>query len=152
MISFTVPSVPVAQPRVKAASRGGFTSVYTPTKKANGRSNGIAEYKASVRQAFAEVYREAPLDCPVMLDVVFILPRTKGQIWKRKEMPRLIHDKTPDVDNLMKSLMDALTGLAWIDDTQVWRAQLTKVIAAGDEQPCVCVKIRRSLGGEAVSV
>lgn len=141
MIHFVVPSVPVAQPRVKATNFGGHSRVYTPTKTTTGRTNGIAEYKASVRHSFAAVYGGAPTGGPLSLQVLFVLPRTKGQFWKRQPMPRLWHEKKPDVDNLVKSLCDALTGLAWVDDTQVCHLSVQKVIAAGDEQPHVDVTI-----------
>lgn len=56
-------------------------------------------------------------------------------------MPRLWHDIKPDKDNLEKSLMDALKGLAWRDDAQVCRSLTEKVVASGNEQPRVEVRI-----------
>lgn len=56
-------------------------------------------------------------------------------------MPRIPHGKKPDRDNCDKSVMDALTGLLWVDDAQVCDGRLTKWIAAGDEQPHVMIEI-----------
>jgi Holliday junction resolvase RusA-like endonuclease len=61
-------------------------------------------------------------------------------------MPRTYHAKKPDRDNLDKAVMDALKGLAWIDDSQVCDGRIIKLIAAGDEQPHVEIRII-SLGG-----
>jgi Holliday junction resolvase RusA-like endonuclease len=56
-------------------------------------------------------------------------------------MPRLPHDKKPDRDNLDKAFMDALKGLAWLDDAQVCQGEIRKWIASGYEQPHVTVRI-----------
>lgn len=44
-LMFSVPGVPVAQPRVKATSRGKHTRVYTPTKNAKGIVMGSSNSK-----------------------------------------------------------------------------------------------------------
>ena len=41
----------------------------------------------------------------------------------------------------MKSTYDGLTGLLWRDDCQVCWEQPQKIIAAGDEQPHVWIRI-----------
>ena len=62
-------------------------------------------------------------------------------IWKTREMPRAFHSSKPDRDNLDKAVMDALKGLAWIDDSQVCQGEIQKWIAAGDEQPHALILI-----------
>ena len=88
-------------------------------------------------------YDGPPLDAPLRVDCTFVFPRTKQQIWKSKPMPRLPHTKKPDRDNCDKAVLDALSGLLWIDDCQVCQGSLEKVIAAGDEQPHVRVRVQR---------
>jgi Holliday junction resolvase RusA-like endonuclease len=56
-------------------------------------------------------------------------------------MPRAFHETRPDLDNLAKSTKDALTGILWRDDSQIAILNARKVIAAGDEQPCVEVQV-----------
>ena len=46
-IRMKVPGVPIGMPRVKATNRGAHAGVYTPTKTSTGKSNGVAEFKAS---------------------------------------------------------------------------------------------------------
>ena len=56
-------------------------------------------------------------------------------------MPRLPHISVPDVDNLFKSVADALKGIAWRDDSQVCACSIEKWVAAGGESPHVRVCI-----------
>ena len=56
-------------------------------------------------------------------------------------MPRQPHTSKPDGDNLEKSTLDALSGLAFLDDRQVWWVNRQKLIASGDEQPHVEIRI-----------
>lgn len=145
MIEFTVPAVPVAMPRPRGMMLGGHVHMHNPThrKLADGRrvSNGVAEFKASVRMAFAAVYSGPPLEGPIRMTAVFVLPRPKGLIWKTKPMPRLRHTSKPDLDNLEKTVKDALKGLAWGDDSQVCLVEKSKWVASGSEQPSVALTI-----------
>lgn len=146
-IEFIVPAVPVAQPRqrhrvVEPKHDRRFVHNYTPT------GHPVNAYKATIRQVFSEVYSGPPLTGALRLIAIFVLPRPSSMRWKRRAMLRVRHcKKRPDLDNLVKSLQDALNGLAWHDDGQVASHDTSKWIAAGDEQPHVAVKIE-SLDGE----
>lgn len=131
-IKFKVPSIPVAQPRQRTAVRDGHAVNYTPTK------HPVNQFKAAVQMAASEAYQGPPLECPLGLAVVFVLER-KGKLKKRSPNPTYYANKRPDLDNLMKSLADALNGLLYRDDSQICEAILTKRVAAGDEQPHVDV-------------
>lgn len=134
-IAFRVPAVPTAQPRTRATSIHGHARAYQP------KGGAIATFKASVRYAASEAFSGAPIAGPLRVDVEFVFPRTKGQIWKRRPMPRIPHAKKPDRDNLDKAVLDALTGLVWQDDAQVCDGRIQKWIASGDEQPHVSITI-----------
>jgi Holliday junction resolvase RusA-like endonuclease len=84
-----------------------------------------------------------PLDGPLAVKVIFLFPRTSNQLWKTKPMPRAWKPKKPDIDNLQKSLFDALTKLAWRDDNQICSLIAETQTASGEESPCVMVAIRR---------
>lgn len=84
---------------------------------------------------------QAPLEGPLRVELVFVMPRPGYLRWKRRPMPRQHHTSTPDAENLAKSFLDALTGLVWRDDSQVAELHLVKLIASGDEQPHVEVHI-----------
>lgn len=139
-ISFSVPGLPVAQPRqrhrIVAAHGRQFTQNYTPAKAP------VNAFKAAVRDAAARVYGGPPLQGAIRLHLTFLFPRPKALIWKSRPMSRVPKVSKPDWDNLGKSVCDALTGLLWGDDAQVFCPWVEKWIAAGDEQPrtLVCVE------------
>lgn len=143
-IAFVVPAVPVAQPRTRVTSIHGHARAYEPrtVKTATGiQPHPIAEFKSTVKHAARAAYDGPPLDMPLRVDVVFVFPRPADMRWKKKPMPRVLHVKKPDRDNLDKSVLDALKGIIWIDDCQACDGRIQKFIAAGDEQPHVEVTI-----------
>lgn len=142
-IQFTVPGVPVAQPRVKATLRSGHAGVYTPTKNSAGHSNGIAEFKALVKMMAAKEYSGPPLEGPIRVDAEFVFPRQAAKVWSRKPMPRYRKTTKPDVDNLVKSLLDCLNQVMWVDDAQVSLGPIDKWHARGSEQAHVLVTIEQ---------
>ena len=131
MIVIEVPAVPIAQPRARATAISGHARVYEPTK------HPVAAFKATVRLSAKVAYHGAPLDKPLNVSLVFVMPRPTNLIWKKRDMPRLPHAKKPDADNLVKSVFDALNGLLWVDDSQVHCLSVVKWIASGNEQPHV---------------
>ncbi len=139
MIHFTVPAVPVAQPRPRAVAIAGQARLYEAAK-----AHPVHAFKASCRLAAREVYTGPPLDEPLELTLIFVLPRpAKRDGRKHQSEDSYPHTKKPDVDNLTKSCLDALTGLLWTDDTRIWKLACVKQVAAADQQPHVqvCVSI-----------
>lgn len=137
MIEFTVPGIPVAQPRqrVRVAYFGGraVAQNYTPEKcPANA-------FKASVRHAFPR--DESPTEDAVTVLLRFVFPRPASKTRKRGGNPRLPKTSKPDCDNLAKSVLDALNGVAWRDDSQVWNLQVLKIIGEPGETSRVDVAI-----------
>ncbi len=108
---------------------------FTPSK------HPVQDFKASVRMAARQAYQGAPLAGPIRIVATFVMPRPGRLRWKTRPMPRCLHASKPDIENVAKAIFDALTGLAWNDDAQIAITTLTKVYAAGDEQPCVEVEI-----------
>lgn len=139
-VEFFVPGLPVAQPRQRSRVRkkkGGasFVQNYTPA------DSPVNAFKAAVKLVAASAWDGAPIDGPVLMDIDFVFPRPRTMVWKTKDMPRLRHSKKPDRDNLEKSVMDALSGLLWIDDAQVCDGSIRKFIASADEKPGVKIRI-----------
>ena len=135
MITFHIPAVPDAQPRQRHAIIAGHVRNYTPAR------HPVNAFKAAMQLALRDAYDGPPLDGPLYLDVIFVLPRRAVDTRKTKPNPRLMHPRKPDVDNLLKSLKDALTGLAWRDDSQVSTVHAVKCYASGNEQPHVEVEV-----------
>lgn len=122
-----VVGIPKPQPRVKAASFGGHSRVYTP---ATARS-----WKELV------MFEAAPLagrmtDVPFQVTIQFRLPRPKA---RKRDM--LVITK-PDIDNLIKSTTDALTDCGvWRDDSLVVSVSANKIYAGGTMQPGATITI-----------
>jgi Holliday junction resolvase RusA-like endonuclease len=100
---FTVPGDPVAWAR----ARTNGPQQYTPAKQRKAKSDiGYLCLEAMTDKA--------PLEGPVELTVVAAYERPKrgrqDTFWKQSR---------PDLDNVAKLVMDALNGIAWVDDGQV---------------------------------
>ena len=130
-VVFFVPGtvVPKARPRMNRKTG----AVYTP--------KGTAHFEGIVR-SIAAVHFPEPFTGPVGVEMTFALPRPKRLIWKRKRMVPVWHTTRPDLDNLEKTIMDALNGIAWNDDAQVCRKFAEKYIVSGDGTVGVHVLVR----------
>ena len=114
MISFDVRGIPKAQPRPRAARRGRFVHVYNP--------DTADAWKRAVSVTANRHAPAAPLEGPVHLQLHFRLPAPK-----RCKVTQQPHAHKPDLDNLAKAVMDALTQCGfWIDDGQVCRITASK--------------------------
>lgn len=86
------------------------------------------------RQAVAHAAMEAmkgrpPLMCPLRMTVLYRLPRPKAHYGKKglKDSAPYYRSKTPDLSKLQRSTEDALTGIVYVDDSQIVRIEATKV-------------------------
>lgn len=117
--SFTIPSIPIAQPRARAVAFRGHARMHDAPK-----THAIHAYKATVRQVVAE-HIKAPLTGPLQISLEFVMPRpqshyrTGKNIGRMKDTAPRWHISKPDLDNLVKGAKDALKGVAWNDDSQV---------------------------------
>lgn len=68
----------------------------------------------------------------------FLLPRP---VSKKLPDDRSWYLSKPDLDNLVKAIKDALTGIVWKDDALVCRELTSKEYAAADENPGAAVMI-----------
>lgn len=135
-IELLIPAIPIAQPRPRAVNvQGRSMLVSNPAK------HPVTAFKATCQLIARNEYQGPPLDGPISLTIVFILPRPKVKIWKKQPMPRERHNKRPDLDNLVKSVVDALSGLLWRDDAQIYHVDASKFVASGEEQPHVGISV-----------
>lgn len=81
-----------------------------------------------------------PLEGPVGVSVLFLLPRPKSA-------PRRVTEpaKLPDLDKLVRALLDGLTTAgAWRDDAQVVTIGASKAFAGGQRDPLGPVGVPRA--------
>ena len=137
-IEFNAYGIPKAQPRAKACIRGKRAGVYDP---------GTADdWKSIVRAAAKEVWNGVPFDGPVRVCLRFYMPRPKSHFGKnglKESAPGFVTTK-PDLDNLEKSVLDALTNVGmWRDDSQV--VAVSKEKRYTENQPYAWVKIEEEV-------
>lgn len=112
-VRFSVPGKAVGKARARVALRRGTVVAYTPAE--------TRRYEAAVRAAAALAVRE-PIDGPVAvrIDVSFCPPPS----WSKRRREEAValglpHAGRPDLDNVIKSVLDGLSGIAFADDRQV---------------------------------
>lgn len=110
---------PIAQPRHRATFRGGFAQMYLPS------SHPVHAYKRDIVTAAQKVGGEI-IEGAVRLDLLFTFQQPKRR-------PMQFKISKPDLDNLEKAVMDALTDAGvWIDDCQVVEKHSTKIYGHQD--------------------
>lgn len=136
MIRFTVPAVPVALPRqqMRVVHSGGrsFATNYMP------RHHPVNAFKAAVADAASKAFVSGPMDGPLHLGALFVMPRPKSA---PRNGAAYFSAKRPDLSNLVKSLEDALVGIAFPDDAQIAAIVARKRIASASELPRVEVEV-----------
>jgi crossover junction endodeoxyribonuclease RusA len=144
-ITFEVSGDPMPQPRVRAFARKmgngqAVARVYTP---------GTAEaWKSAIAVAARPHIPQRPITGGVALSVLFRIERPKSHYGSgrnaevlRSAAPRF-HAQKPDVDNLIKAVMDALSIIGiWEDDTQACRLIVEKRWATLAERPGATIDI-----------
>lgn len=129
--TFTVPGRPIAQPRTRSTRWGRH---YTP-------NNGVLGFKAHAAM-LAKQAGCTPLRGIVAMELHFLFKRpqshftTKGAL--KAKAPQFPGHNCGDTDNLTKAIKDALSGIAFVDDTQVCEEHVFKRWA---DEDCTIVRI-----------
>lgn len=134
MYSFRVIGKPVTQ--------GSITAI--PIKRKSGRMGAVAIHTHSdalyiQRTAIQHEYNASGgvlyEDSPITIDMTFSFVRPKSVSAKKRPH----HTVKPDVDKLVRAVLDALTNVAYRDDSQVVRINATKTY---DESEYIEVTVR----------
>lgn len=121
-----------------------FTVMGTPKPKGRGRAfvnkaTGRADVRTPQKTTDAEdslAYRAlghaptTPHAGPILLDACFVMPiPVSWPKWKQEAASagHVLHEAKPDLDNLMKLLMDGLSGLFWTNDSKICKGERSKV-------------------------
>lgn len=137
--SFHVDGIPKAQPRPRA-----FARRFGDKFQARVYDAGTAEgWKSCVAAASLPHRPASPLTGPVALVVEFLLPRPKNRC-RRADNPGLVHCTTkPDIENLVKAVMDAMTQCGWwVDDSQVVELEASKCWHEIGGRPGAVIRVR----------
>ena len=117
-----IPGEPVAKGRPRMTRTG---HAYTPEK--------TRLYEAHVRDVWKRNCSHRASNKPLRVSVVAYFPVPKSVSKKRRaEMEGAPHTKRPDADNLAKSVLDALNGLAFEDDSAIYDLRVEKCYTLGE--------------------
>lgn len=104
-----------------------------------------SDVKDAAQAIVAQHQLQAPLDGPLIVSMVFTMPKPASAPKKRTTYP----DKKPDLSKLVRSTEDALSDAGlWVDDARVVEyTRLAKVFPGEDPQalnsPGVRITVRR---------
>lgn len=135
-VNFVIAGIPVAKGRPRFRVFRGFVQSYTPAK------TKLAE--KAIKEEFQKSYPDfdKPFNGPIRLTVRFFMPVPESISKKKKSLLYgKSHTKKPDLDNLVKTVCDALNGVVWNDDSQIVELYETKQYALESDEPSTCVWI-----------
>ena len=133
IITFRVPGVPRGKKRPRFARRGNFVTTYQPEEDKKRESL----IRACYLKAAGDI---GPYDGPVAITIeaLFTVPASWSQ--KKKACPGPMTSK-PDLDNIVKSVLDALNKVAYLDDAQIVKQSSSKRRGANDEMTVTIERI-----------
>ena len=118
LIHLTIPGEPMAKARPRWAKWG----IYTPKKTVN--------YETQIKERFAAEHPNFELLLgPIALTIKAYLGIPKSVSKKKRllmEGEKILPTKRPDADNIIKIVMDALQGLTFKNDSQLFNICITK--------------------------
>lgn len=126
MLKFRLNCIPTARARARhMTTKSGLSVSY---KSANQKAN-----ERTLEALLAPYAPKAPLQGPLVLEFVAALPVGKSDSKKLREAKLtglVAPEKKPDLDNILKNLMDCMTRLQfWTDDVQVVCLRCEKIYA-----------------------
>ena len=113
-IAFTVYGNPVPKARARTVRlKNGMTTTFTPGK--------TADWESMIRLQTLEHKPDKLLDQALAIKAVFVLQRPKS-VPKKRQYP----ETKPDLDNLLKSLTDAMEGIIYTNDSRIVKKVVSK--------------------------
>ena len=121
-LELNIKAIGKGRPRINTYTR----TAYTPLK--------TKVYEEEIKLRFIEKYKNIkPSDKPLIVNIEAVYEPPKSLSNKKKEI--LLtgkYIKKPDCDNVAKTILDALNGLAYYDDSQVIELKINKMYGIKD--------------------
>ena len=114
MIKLTFDFPPVAQARPRATRFGRGIRLYDLEQ--------VHVYKAQLAESARFMYHGEPLTGPLVVTIKFYRAIQQSETKKRhrlKAQGNIRPTKKPDLDNYIKSTLDGLNGVLWVDDNEI---------------------------------
>lgn len=116
---FEIIGEPKAQKRHRHFSRGKFSQTYDPSSD---------DKKSFIYLAY-EHRPETPYDFSLRIKLIFYFPRPKAHFKSNGDLKSNSperHFKKPDIDNLIKFILDSLNKVFWRDDALITDVKASK--------------------------
>ena len=117
VIEITVPGAPVGKARPRVTKSG---HAYTPEK--------TRAYEQKVKLCWKQQSGERFLpDVGICVEIAAYMPIPSSLSMRKQEaLLGKEHLKKPDLDNVIKAILDALNGCAYGDDSAIWMVTASK--------------------------
>ncbi|HRU09756.1 MAG TPA: RusA family crossover junction endodeoxyribonuclease [Thermoanaerobaculia bacterium] len=121
-LTFAIPGTPIPQARsrhrvVKLRNGATFAQQYDPAESRIWKAT-VAEFAARAMAG------QRPIEGPVSVELVFMFLPTAS--WSKRKLAELrtagelARPVKPDLDNLIKGVVDGMKGIVFRDDGQIW--------------------------------
>lgn len=116
-MKFVINMEPMASPRPRISTRNGFAKAYMPKEYMSWKKQFLLAWS---------LYRAEKIvqGVPLEVNICFFIKPPESIAKVKKNLTALSEEtmpvvKKPDIDNLQKSVLDALNGYAYYDDNQI---------------------------------
>lgn len=129
MIEFEVVGKIQPKQRPRFMRRGAFIQTYTPEP--------TLKYQKLVADSYKQKYGELKLDGNLVMDIVayFGVPKSLSKKKKNELYGKPNTQHNGDIDNVAKSILDGLNGVAYLDDTIIYDLHIRKYYVWGEDDP-----------------
>lgn len=118
----TIVGEPTAKARPRVSFAGGYVRTYTPAKTINYENYVKIEYQTQSKIFFPKE-RKLRAEIVAYYGIPKSVSKKKSQAMEDGVIRPL---KKPDLDNIAKIILDALNGIAFVDDSQICELYVTK--------------------------
>jgi Holliday junction resolvase RusA-like endonuclease len=110
-----IPGIPLPLKRHRSFLRGGKINQYDPQIK----EKILFQKKLRVELCEKGVITELLSKEKYYVHLSFFMPFPKSKLRKDTVVKDIPHNKKPDLDNLIKFVLDCGNGLMWLDDSKI---------------------------------
>jgi len=136
---FDVMGEAVGKGRPRFVNRGGYVRAYTPKP--------TADYEKKVRDTFIKCFPEhKPIDKDTPIEVSVTIIKEIPCSWSKKKKAQAMNGEVlptckSDIDNYLKSILDALNGICYKDDASVVSVYAFKHYTWENQEPHAHISI-----------
>lgn len=122
LIKFPIHGEPQGKERPRFKRLNNKVIAFTPSSTKNYEEKIRKDYSENIRHKF-------PKDIPIEVAIIayYKIPNDTSKIKREKMLSgEILPVKRPDGDNIIKTILDALNGTAFHDDSQVFKIKFEK--------------------------